>query len=141
MEEIYDSNRFNKLEMLTWEQQPPNIKIDYDKVKIYFERIVKATDIYEQNAGGGTAGRNRYDSANQMADYGDDIREYIHQLVSVSAVSATDAAANVQTKEKLSTVKAEIKKLTAIIAAMATKLTNNENKDPNAGEATGDSKT
>jgi len=127
--------------MLMWEQQPPNIKIDYDMVKIYFERIVKATDIYEQNAGGGTAGRNRYDSANQMADYGDDIREYIHQLVSVSAVSATDAAANVQTKEKLSTVKAEIKKLTAIIAAMATKLTNNENKDPNAGEATGDSKT
>ncbi len=141
MEKIYDSNRFDKLEMLMWEQQPPNIKINYDKVKIYFERIVKATDIYEQNAGGGIAGRNRYDSANQMADYGDDIREYIHQLVSVSAVSATDAAANVQTKEKLSTVKAEIKKLTAIIAAMATKLTNNENKDPNAGEATGDSKT
>jgi hypothetical protein len=141
LEKIYDSNRFDKLEMLMWEQQPPNIKIDYDMVKIYFERIVKATDIYEQNAGGGTAGRNRYDSANQMADYGDDIREYIHQLVSVSAVSATDAAANVQTKEKLSTVKAEIKKLTAIIAAMATKLTNNENKDPNAGEATGDSKT
>jgi len=127
--------------MLTWEQQPPNIKIDYDMVKIYFERIVKATDIYEQNAGGGTAGRNRYDSANQMADYGDDIQEYIQQLVSTGAVSATDAAANVQTKEKLSTVKAEIKKLTATIAAMATKLTNNENKDPNAGEATGDSKT
>ena len=127
--------------MLTWEQQPPNIKIDYDKVKIYFERIIKATDTYEQNAGGGTAGRNRYDSANQMADYGDDIRVYIQQLVSVGAVSATDAAANVQTKEKLSTVKAEIKKLTATIAAMATKLTNNENKDPTAGGATGDSKS
>jgi len=76
-----------------------------------------------------------------MADYGDDIRKYIQQLVSVGAVSATDAAANVQTKEKLSRVKAEIKKLTAIIAAMATKLTNNENKDPHAGEATGDSES
>ncbi len=76
-----------------------------------------------------------------MADYGDDIRKYIQQLVSVGAVSATDAAANVQTKEKLSRVKAEIKKLTAIIAAMATKLTNNENKDPNARGAMGDSKS
>ena len=37
MNKIYDSNRFDKLEMLTWEQQPPNIKIDYDKAKIYFE--------------------------------------------------------------------------------------------------------
>ena len=132
MEKIYDSNRFDKLEMLTWEQQPPNIKIDYDKVKIYFERIIKATDTYEQNAGGGTAGRNRYESANHMADYGDKIREYIQQLASAGAASATD------TKEKLSTMEAEIKKRTATIAAMATKLTNNENRDPNAGGAMGD---
>ena len=49
---------FDKQEMLTWEQQPPNIKTDYVEAKNYFERIVKATDTYEQNAGGGTAGRN-----------------------------------------------------------------------------------
>jgi hypothetical protein len=124
--------------MLTWEQQPPNIKTDYDEAKRYFERIVKATDTYEQNAGGGTAGRNRYKSANQMADYGDKIREYIKQLASAGAASATNAAANMQTKDKLSTMMAEIKKLTATIAAMATKLTNNENRDPNAGRATGE---
>ena len=55
LEEIYDSNRFDKQEMLTWEQQPPNVKTDYDEAKSYFERIVKATDTYEQNTRGGTA--------------------------------------------------------------------------------------
>ena len=96
-------------------------QIDNNKAKIYFERIVKATDTYEQNAGGGTTGRNRYDSANQMADYCNIIQEYIQQLASAGAISATDAAANMQMKDKLSTVEAEIKKLTATIAAMATK--------------------
>jgi len=124
--------------LLTWEQQPPIIKTDYVEAKNYFERIVKATDTYEQNAGGGTAGRNRYESANQMADYGNEIREYIQQLTSAGAASATNTAANVQTKENMSTMEVEIKKLTATIAAMATKLTNNENKDPNAEGATGD---
>jgi hypothetical protein len=138
LEEIYDSNRFDKQEMLTWEQQPPNIKTDYDEAKVYFERIVKATDTYEQNAGSGTAGRNRYESANHMADYGDDIREYIQQLASAGAASVTDAAAHMQTTDKLATMEAEIKKLTATIAAMATKFTNNENRDPNTGGATGD---
>ncbi len=94
--------------MLTWEQRPPAIRTDYDEAKIYFERIVKAIDTYEQNADGGTAGRNRYKSANQMADYGNKIREYIQQLASAGATSATDAAANMQTKDKLSTMEAEI---------------------------------
>ena len=120
LEEIYNSNRFDKQEMLTWEQQPPIIKTDYVEAKNYFKRIVKATNTYEQNAGGGTAGRNCYESANRMADYGDEIREYIQQLASTGAASATESAANVQTKEKLSTMEAEIKKLTATIAAMAT---------------------
>ncbi len=106
--------------MLTWEQQPPIIKTDYVEAKNSFERIVKATDTYEQNAGGDTACRNRYESANQMADYGNEIREYIQQLTSAGAASATDAAANVQTKENMSTMEAEIKKLTTTIAAMAT---------------------
>ena len=122
--------------MLTWEQQPPAIKTGYDEAKRYFERIIKATDTYKQNAGGGTAGRNRYKSANQMADYGKEIREYIQQLASAGATSATDAAANMQTKDKLSTMEADIKKLTTTIAAMATKLTNNKNRDPNAGKTT-----
>ena len=89
-------------------QQPANIKTDYKKANTYFERIVKATDTYEQNAGGSTTGCNRYESANQMVDYGNKIREYIQQLASAGATSATDAAANMQTKDKLSTMEAEI---------------------------------
>jgi hypothetical protein len=67
-----------------------------------------------------------------MADYGDEIREYIQQLTSASAANnATDAAANVQTTTKLTTMEAEIKKLTATIASMANKLNGNPNPNPN----------
>ncbi len=77
LEEIYDSNRFDKQEMLTWERQPTATKTDFDLAKAHFEEIVNATDTYEQNAGGGTAGRNRYESATQMADIPDEIiKEY-----------------------------------------------------------------
>jgi hypothetical protein len=51
--------------------------MDFILAKANFEAIIKATDTYEQNTGGGTTGRNRYNSANQMVDYGDKIREYI----------------------------------------------------------------
>ena len=132
LEEIYDSNRFDKQEMLTWERQPTATKTDFDLAKAHFEEIVNATDTYEQNAGGGTAGRNRYESANQMADHGDEIREYIQQLASASAANnAADSAANIQTKNKLTTMEEEIKKLTATIASMANKLNNNHNPNPN----------
>jgi hypothetical protein len=66
-----------------------------------------------------------------MADYGNEIREYIQQLMSAGAANATENASNVQTKEKLTTMEAKIKKLTATIAAMATSMTNNKNWDPN----------
>jgi hypothetical protein len=53
-----DSNHFDKQDMLTWEQQPTATMTDYDLAQAYFERIVKATNTYEQNAGGEMAGRN-----------------------------------------------------------------------------------
>jgi hypothetical protein len=139
LEEIYDSNCFNKQEMLTWEQQPAATKMDYNLARAYFECIAKATDSYEQNAGGGTAGRNRYKSANQLAKYGNKIKEYIQQLASAGAANATDNAVNVQTKEKLTAMKGKIKKLTATIAIMATKMTNNKNLDPNSVASAGGS--
>ncbi len=119
--------------MLTWEQQPTTTKTDYDLVRAYFECIVKATNTYKQNAGEGTAGCNCYESSNQMADVGDKIRKYIQQLASAGAANATDTADNAQMKEKLATMEAEIKKLTATIAAMTAKMSNNENRDPNIG--------
>ena len=54
MEEIYDSNRFDKQEMLTWEQHLANIKTNYDEAKTYFKCIVEATNTYKQNKGGST---------------------------------------------------------------------------------------
>jgi len=132
LEEIYDSNRFNKQEMLTWEHQPTATKTDFVLAKAHFEEIVNATDTYEQNAGGGTAGRNRYESANQMADHGDEIREYIQQLASASAANhATHSAANIQTTNKLTTMEEEIKKLITTIASTANKFNNNPNPNPN----------
>jgi hypothetical protein len=109
--------------MLTWAQQPQNTKTNFDLAKAYFEAIVKVTKTYEQNVGGGNAKHNKYESANQMADYGDKIREYIQKLASASA-AATNSAANIQTKDKLSAMEDKIKKLHAIIQKMATKINN-----------------
>jgi hypothetical protein len=53
LEQMYDSNHFDKNEMLAWEKQPTAIKTDYDAAKNYFEALVKAMDTYEMNAGGG----------------------------------------------------------------------------------------
>jgi hypothetical protein len=45
--------------MLTWEQEPSVTKMNFTLAKAHFETIVKATNTYEQNADGRTAGRNR----------------------------------------------------------------------------------
>ncbi len=68
LEEMYDSNQFDKNKMLNWEQQATPMKTDYKLAMQYFEALVKATDTYKQNTGGGTAGRNKNKSANQLAD-------------------------------------------------------------------------
>jgi hypothetical protein len=59
LEEIYDSNKFNKQNMLTWEQSSAIIKTDFDQTKAYFEKIVKATNVYKQNTGGNSAQCNK----------------------------------------------------------------------------------
>jgi hypothetical protein len=133
LEEIYDSNHFDKQEMLTWERESSATKTDFTLAKVHFEAIVKATDTYEQNAGSRTIGRNWYKSANQMANYCNKIREYIQQLASTGAAKATNTAANIQTKEKLTLMEAEIKNLTTTIALMTSKL-NGKNINPNKEE-------
>jgi hypothetical protein len=119
--------------MLTWERKPSATKTDFTLAKVHFEAILKATKTYKQNAGGRTTGRNRYDSANQMADYGNKIREYIQQLASTGVAKATDTAANIQPKEKLTLMEAEIKILTTTIALMTSKI-NGKNINPNNEE-------
>ncbi len=53
LEQMYDSNHFDKNEMLDWEKQPTATKTDSNAAKNYFEALVKATDTYVMNAGGG----------------------------------------------------------------------------------------
>jgi hypothetical protein len=65
-----------------------------------------------------------------MADYGKEIRKYIQQLASAGAAKATDITANIQTKEELTSLEAEIKKLTTIIALVTSKF-NGKNINPN----------
>jgi hypothetical protein len=43
LEQMYDSNHFNKNNMLKWEKQPNATKTDYDSAKDYFEALVKTT--------------------------------------------------------------------------------------------------
>ena len=49
LKQIYVSGRFDKQEMLEWEKQPDNTKMDYVLAQAHFETIVKATDTYEQH--------------------------------------------------------------------------------------------
>jgi len=137
LEEIYNINCFNKQEMLAWEREPSATKTNFALAKAHFETIVNATNTYEQNASSGTAGHNQHKSANQVADYCEEICEYIQQLTSAStANNATDTAANIQTTNKLTTMEAKMKKLTATIASMATKL-NCKNINTNSGDSSG----
>ena len=45
--------------MLNWEKKSTAVKSNYTNAKTYFEDLVKATDTYEQNAGGGTTSQNK----------------------------------------------------------------------------------
>ena len=92
---MYDSNHFDKNEMLDWEKKSTAVESNYTNAKTYFEDLVKATDTYEQNAGGSTTSSNKYESVNQLTDCGDEIRDYITKIVSAVAANS-DHAANTQ---------------------------------------------
>ncbi len=131
LEEIYDSNNFDKQEMLTWEQQPALIKTNFDQTKAYLEQIVKATNVYKQNSGGSSARGNKYESANQMANIGDELRKWIQQIASNGANNKQ--AVNAQATKKIASMEAEINKLTATISQMASKMNNNKNSNLSTG--------
>jgi len=134
--QMYRSNMFDKAEMMEWEQQPINIKTDYDLVKNHFELKVKAHDTYIQNSSSGAAGCNKYESANNMADIGDEIKDYIVKMASAS-ITNNDIVANMRGADKkkdaeMAEMSAQIKQLTAAIAKLASRgQQNTENNDPN----------
>ena len=95
---MYDSNMFDKAEMMEWEQQPTNIKTNYPLLaKLHFE--LKAHDTYLQNSSSGMTGRNKYESANNMADIGEEIKDYITKIAS-SSVTNDDVVANMHEADK-----------------------------------------
>ena len=131
LEQMYDSNMFDKAEMMEWEQQPINIKTDYPLAKQHFELKVKAHDTYLQNSSSGATGRNKYESANNMADIGDEIKDYIAKIAS-SAVTNNDVVTNMREADKrkdaeMANMSAQIKQLTAAVAKLASR----EKADPN----------
>jgi hypothetical protein len=84
--------------MLDWELHATAIKTNYKLTKQYFEVLVKATNTYKQNVGGGTAGQNNYESGNQLTDCGNKICNYIAQIASAAAANNKHAA-NTQAKD------------------------------------------
>ena len=117
--------------MMEWEQQPINIKTDYPLAKQHFELKVKAHDTYLQNSSSGATGRNKYESANNMADIGNEIKDYIAKIAS-SSVTNDDVVANMHEADKkkdaeMANMSAQIKQLTAAVA----KLASWEKDDPN----------
>ncbi len=130
LKEIYDSNKFDKQDMLTWEQLPAIIKTNFDQTKAYFEKIVKAADVYKQNTGGNSVQCNTYESTNQMANYGNKLREWIQQIAS-NSTNNKFAIMNTQATKINTYMEAEITKLMAILAQMANKSNNGNNVNPN----------
>ena len=132
LEQMYESNHFEKSEMMEWEKKSSVTKADYTAAKDYFEELVRATDTYTQNAGAGTAGRNKYESANNAADFGDEIREYIANLASASAGATQEqAASTISQTTQFNAMAAQIKSLTDAVAKLASA---KENQTPNTAK-------
>ena len=64
LEQMYDSNHFEKSEMMEWEKKSSITKADYTAAKDYFEELVRANDTYTQNTGAGTTRCIKYELAN-----------------------------------------------------------------------------
>ncbi len=120
--------------MMEWEQQPKITKTDYALAKIWFEMRVKAHNMYIQNSGGGTAGRHNCESANSMADIGNEIKDYIARLAGAS-IANNDAVTNMREAGKSKDAKLALmaKKISQLTTAIAKLTANKENepKDPN----------
>jgi hypothetical protein len=142
LEQIYDSNLFDKAKMMEWERKPTPIKSDYNQAKRHFKLLVKAHNMYVQNSGGRTAGRNNYESANNMARIGDEIMEYITKLASTS-INNNDALANIRdtmhTKDtQIEAMAAQLKSLADTVTLLAKSIKpGNGNREPNHGRSRG----
>jgi hypothetical protein len=123
---MYDSNTFDKNDILEWKKQP--------STKEYFNNLTKATDMYYlQNVGDNTAShQHKYESANNMVDVGNKIHKFI---VKIATAAQSSNASN-----QFDAMAALIKALTKTISKLSTGQKNDEYKNPNAG-STGTTKS
>ncbi len=131
---------FDKAEMMEWEGKPLLIKTDYKQAKLHFKPLVKAHDTYMQNSGGSTAGQNKYNSANNIANIGNEIKDYIAKIMSAS-ITNNDALANIhntgKTKDmQIEAMSAQLKLLADTVAHLTKSIKPcNKNCDPNKGRS------
>ncbi len=126
LEQIYASNCFDKTEMVTWENKPIVVKDDYTQAKAYFKKLVKDFATYTQKSRGKT-GKMGYESANHMADMGNEIRKYIQDIASATVADKERTAENLANIREASRAKdsqidsitAQIKLLTNTIALLS----------------------
>ena len=137
LEQMYESNAFDKMEMMTWENQPAATKTDFNLARDHFEKLIKSYDTYEQNAG--AAAKNTYDSASRLADVGDEIREYINQIAAANVQQKEDTTANISNnKEK--DLAADVKKLTEAVAKLTRMVADKESSPPGNNNSSTNSK-
>ena len=90
--------------------------------------------MYLQNSSSGMTGCNKYENANNMADIGDEIKDYIAKIASSSGTN-DDVIANMREADKkkdaeMADMSAQIKQLTAAVAKLASRgQQNTENDD------------
>jgi hypothetical protein len=120
--------------MVTWEDKPITVKDDYTQAKAYFKNLVKDFKTYMQISGGKTR-KIGYESANHMADRGNEIRKYIQDIASATVADKERTAENLANISKASRAKdaqidsitAQIKLLTDTVALLSKSLANKEN--------------
>jgi hypothetical protein len=134
LEQMYALNCFDKSEMVTWENKPIVVKDDYTQAKAYFKNLVKDFKTHTQNSRGKT-GKMGNESANHMADVGNEIRKYIQDIASATVTDKERTAENLVNISEASMAKyaqidsitAQIKLLTNTVALLSKLLANKEN--------------
>jgi hypothetical protein len=134
LKQIYALNCIDKTEMVTWKNKPIIVKDDYTQSKAYLENLVKEFETYTQNSRGKTR-KMGYESANHMADVGNEIRKYIQDIITATVADKEKTAENLANISKASSAKdaqidsitAQIKLLTNTITLLSKLLANKEN--------------
>ena len=125
---------FDKTEMMEWEQQPINMNQTRQKPLRTQGQGARHVPPEQQQRHSRTQ---QVKSANNMADIGDEIKDYIVKMASASVTNNDLLVANMCEADKkkdteMADMAAQIKQLTASIAKLASRgQQNTENDDPN----------